>query len=195
MEAYTYSKALTQRERTEAVALITLVFKRAGYISDETEQSSLSTRVLRGEAATFLAKKGDLLCGTLSVFDDGPLGVPLEDIFAPEISELRNAGKKLAEVGQFAVYDPRNDVTMPVGINPALGLFKLVFAYAKANKIDTLCITVNPKHERFYHAMGFVRWERECSYAAVNGHPAVGMTLDLHIAEKGPVGLLRKLLF
>jgi hypothetical protein len=89
---------------------------------------------------------GPLPVSALSAYADGPAGLPLETVYHPQIQELRNAGRKLIEVGLFA--DRREHLN-----RSAEGLFELMRfghyfgAYMEA---DDIIIGVHPRHAPFY---------------------------------------------
>jgi hypothetical protein len=74
------------------------------------------------------------------------------------------------------------------GFGPLRTLVQTVAVYAaRIARIDTLCVTVNPRHVRFYERrLGFERFGPPRAYDAVNGAPAVPLALDLQRALTTP---------
>jgi hypothetical protein len=59
---------------------------------------------------------------------------------------------------------------------------RLVLYAERLGRVDDLCVTVHPRHFRFYERLGFSRLGAVKEYAAVNGAPAVALRLDLRVA-------------
>ena len=57
-----------------------------------------TTRVL-------LANRGQQLCGTLSLIEDGAMGLPIEQLYPAEIWRLRRLEKRVAELACFALVE------------------------------------------------------------------------------------------
>lgn len=136
-------------------------------------------RYLDGPSAvTFGLFEKDTIYGTISVVVDSAAGLPMDSIYADELAPWRSEGKKLAEVVQFAV---DNDIFTAVsGKKPspfeAAPLFRAVLTYALKTHIDYLCISINPKHDRFYGLLGFKQFGKLKHYDSVDA-PAIPRAL------------------
>jgi hypothetical protein len=141
------------------------------------------------QTAVILACLGPLLVGTLSVYADGPIGLPLDSVYHPEIEVLRQSGRRLMEVGLFA--DRREHMN-----RSADGLFELMryaYYFALQMKVDDAIIGVHPRHAPFYmRLMGFERIGAVRSYPTVKDRAVVllrGRVRDVTTMESAPKGL------
>ncbi len=180
----------SQKGLQQAADLVQFEYEKDGYVKvlEKDERVPISKYNKESSSFTFLAKNEELVLGTVSLVCDGKFGIPLDSIFAQEMQLLRAKGKKCAEISQLAI---RRDAVDLLGLNQRkiqmlllLPLFKLVFYCAKACEIDTLCITINPKHDKFYLALGFEPLGEEKTYEAVGGAPALLRKLELDRASE-----------
>lgn len=171
-----YGLARTTDERLGAFRLIHQAYVRAGL----GQESSLGLRVTKYQiqptSQVFVGMLGSDVVSTVSLIGDGPLGLPMESMFAPEVAELREQGEKLSEVSCLA--DRRQDVRRFL---PAFQeMTRLMAQFARYEGIGNLLITVNPRHVKFYtHYLGFVPISRritDCPH--VQNHPAVALRLE-----------------
>jgi hypothetical protein len=171
-----YGLARTTEERLGAFRLVHLAYLRAGL----GQPSPLSLRVTRHQiqpqSQIFVGAVGGEVVTTVSLIGDGPLGLPMETMFGPEVAELREQGERLSEVSCLA--DRRQDVRRFL---PAFrDMTRLMAQFARYEGIGNLLITVNPRHVKFYtHYLGFVPISRritDCPH--VQNHPAVALRLE-----------------
>ncbi|MBU6214716.1 hypothetical protein KGM48_02625 [Patescibacteria group bacterium] len=158
----------TDGERRAAMDLVRRAYEAEGYrVTD-----SISKYLDAPGARTFGLFRNETLIGTLSIVPDTE-GLPMDSLYARELAPWRASGKTLAEVVQFAV--DRNERHSPFAAAP---LFAAVLTYARQLGVDYLCISINPKHDRFYSLLGFKKIGEEKQYAAVNA-PAIARALPL----------------
>jgi len=127
----------------------------------------------------FVAKAGSQVVGTLSLVQDSPVGLPMDDIYREELGGVRAQGRRLCEVSALAI----DQEYRKSGVGILMRLVRLMMIYAAhINQLDDMCIAVNPRHADFYlkafrssRRLGAVK-----EYRKVNGAPAVGIHLDLH---------------
>ena len=157
----------TDAEHGTAREVVRRQYEKQGYISDGR---GIASYLETPDAATFGLFYDETLCGTISIVFDSPKGLPMDSTYADELAPWRAAGKKLAEVVQFAAdneaYANVSGEKAPAFLTTPL--FAAVFSRALRENVDYLCITVNPKHERFYRLLGFVRIGGPKQYASVN---------------------------
>jgi hypothetical protein len=116
--------------------------------------------------------------GTVSLYYDGPKGLPCDELYGDELDELRRRGRRPVEVTRLAVSElhRRNPVVLA-------RLFNFIFLHAYVVRRQTdFVIEVNPRHVRYYEkTLCFqpIGPERPCP--RVGGAPAVLMRLDLDI--------------
>ncbi len=125
----------------------------------------------------FIARSSSQVVGTVSLVPDSPELMPCDALYHRELAPLRAAGRRLGEVSSLAVDDGRR----APGLSIVRSLVQVVAIYAsRIARVDDLCITVNPRHAKFYEALlGFQRFGAPKAYGAVRGAPAVAMRLDL----------------
>ena len=153
-----------------------------GYMTPTPSGRRLSVHHALPTTKVFVANRLDRLVGTLTLVQDSLLGLPLDDLYRDEVAELRDRGRRIAEVAALATAgDCRR-----TGIAVVSHLMRMVVTYAlKIAGINDLCITVNPRHVEFYRTcLRFEAIGPERAYGKVNGAPAVAMRLDLDVARE-----------
>lgn len=124
----------------------------------------------------FVCKSGGDVIGTVSLILDSLLELPCDELYRHELAPLRAAGRRLAEVSALAVDERWRSADLEV----LMRLVHLVVVYARRiAQVDDLCITVNPRHARFYELLRFRRFGAIKAHPAVLDAPAVPLMLDL----------------
>ena len=119
-----------------------------------------------------VATRGRHIVGTLSVIEDGELGLPVVPLYATEVTRLCRPGRRIVELTCFAT-------TRAAGTQSRTVLRQLLgsaIQLAARRKIDYFIICVHPRHARFYmHRLGFIHLGplRCCPW--VLDQPAVAM--------------------
>lgn len=132
-------------------------------------QALAATRMFRVTAAA-------RVIATVTLIPDSVLGLPMDALYGAELRPLRAEGRRLAEVSSLAAAPGTGPVTV------AHLMSRLVLYAEHLGRVDDLCVTVHPRHTRFYERLGFSRLGSVKEYAAVNGAPAVALRLDLRLA-------------
>ncbi|HUF91061.1 MAG TPA: hypothetical protein VMR23_01715 [Candidatus Limnocylindria bacterium] len=163
-------------ERDACFRLVHAQYVERGY----TERDPSGRRLLLHQAlpATrmFRATSAARVVATVSLVPDSVLGLPMDDLYAAELRPLRTAGRRLAEVSALAAAPGAGSATVA-------GLLSRLVLYAeRLGRVDDLCVTVHPRHARFYERLGFSPLGPVRQYEAVNGAPAVALRLDLRLA-------------
>lgn len=186
MDQVVYSRAESEGEIEEAFSLVYQEYKKSDYIncSEAEFKSKIPFSYFLSSSATFLAKINDIIAGTISLVVDSDRGLPMDEVYREELDKLRGQNKKIAEVCRLAtssdfLLEKRNSGTSINNLSLLLSLFKLVLHHAVGQKIDNLCIAINPKHNSFYSALGFEDIGGLKYYSSVNDAPALAKTLDL----------------
>lgn len=88
--------------------------------------------------------EGKQVVGTLTLVQDSPLGLPVEQVCGEDIASLRASGAQLAEVIALAISPEfrRHNVMMY--------LYKAMFEFARLNGVTDICCAVTPRHIEFY---------------------------------------------
>ncbi len=175
---FTFKIATELEELEQAFRLIYRAYRLKGFIHPKTSGMHLMQQHAHPLSTTFVGKLKDRVVITMSVFTDSEMGLPMDTLYKNELDRLRNKGRFIAEVGNFASEPAvrKGNQLLPMMMN------NLMSRYAKKHlRLDDLVITVNPAHEFIYkHIILFKRIGEVRSYDTVNGHLAVPMLLDLN---------------
>lgn len=101
-----YKIATTAQEMEDALSLVFKEYAKRGLISPARYQSPIRVgvnHILREETKIFVGVKNGEVIITLSAFKDSPLGLPMDGGYGAEADALRAQGRKIGEVGYFAV--------------------------------------------------------------------------------------------
>lgn len=177
-------RCLVARRRRELRDAFRIIYER--YVRDGlTNRNSFGLRILPHQLLdtswVLLAKRDQETLGTLSLIEDGAMGLPMEQLYPAEIWTLRRQKLRLAELACFATLDQSAAATMTV----LRVLLQSACEIAFRNEIEELLICVHPKRARFYEKrLGFeeVGPLRHCPW--VCGHPAVAMKLTLQAGSR-----------
>jgi hypothetical protein len=172
--------AETSREYEQALALVYEEYVQSGYIPNPNPDGMVfSVHHLLPETTVFIAKSYETVISTLTqVFDSEHFGLPMDCIYREELAELRDKGRKIAELGSLATNKEFR------WQNLFMYLCQLMYWFARERGVNDLCITVNPKHVRFYKTIFlFEKFGPEKQYPKVAA-PAVLMRLDVGGFEK-----------
>jgi hypothetical protein len=125
----------------------------------------------------FVARAQGRVVGTASVIEDSPLGLPMEDVFGPEVAALRRNGRRIAEISALAMDGDRRAYGLPALIR----LLRLIVVYAlEVAGLDDLCMVVRPQHAPFYQQLSACRiMGAPRDYPKVHIEGAVALRLDL----------------
>lgn len=138
--------AETQDEHEQAFALVYQAYVQSGYIPNPSPDGKVSSIYsFLPETFIFIAKSYQSVISTLTqIFDSKLFGLPLDSMYREELKELREKGRTIAEIGALAT---KKDFRWQ---NLFMVLCQIMYWYARYKKVSDLCITVNPKHFRFY---------------------------------------------
>jgi acyl carrier protein len=174
--------ASTEDEWNDARTLVHRIYVREGYIDPESSRALIGEYIGKNTTTTFLGYMGDALVGTISVAEDASGGLPMDQIFRDEVDTLREEGKVIGEVCQFAIDDALVALHTTTGSSRndlSLKFFGCVLTHARERGITHYCFSVNPKHARFYELIGSERIGDEKQYPSVNMAPALAYVLDI----------------
>jgi hypothetical protein len=109
----------------------------------EADGRKLDLRHALPSTRVFVAKAWPLVVGTVSLFQDSPLGLPLETEHLDAVSSLRRTGRRLAEVSHLAVDVANQTESLAV----IMRLLRMVLVYAaEVAHLDELCLVVPPRY-------------------------------------------------
>lgn len=173
--------AETKTELSQAFKIVYKEYFSSGYVKDEHPSEMLyDIYSLLPTTSVFVFKSFTDVLSTMSLYDDNDhLGLPLDALYKDKVDELRGQGRRVAEIGALATPKRRRSLGIMIYLS------KAVFNYLKINHVNDVCITVNPKHTRFYRdILLFKDFGEERTYGKV-GAPAVLLRVDFdEYAEK-----------
>jgi hypothetical protein len=167
------------RDRETFDAAFRLVHDRyvwRDYMAPDPSGRRINLRHALPSTRVFVARAADQVVGTVSVFQDSALGLPIDDLYRPELDLLRNEGRQLVEASHLATA-PEGRL---IGIALVMRLFRVMLLYlAEFTGVDDLCLAVSPRHAAFYES--FIECEviGDVRFYETVGVPAVAMRLDL----------------
>lgn len=183
-------------EKRQARTIVLAEYARSGYIFSEDARTDVpgvlpsDVAVASSSGVTLVIPAEGRIVGTVSVVLDSPDGFPMDSLYHTELEALRQSGHRLAEVVQLAT-DQEFVAGLPGiggGISLLLPLFQGVLRIGKERGVDGFCITVNPKHDRFYTEIGFVPIGPERQYEALGGAPTLPKVFYWQSALEHPEG-------
>ncbi len=167
-------------ELEEALRLVHDKYVRSGYMDPHPTGIRVGAHYAVPTTTSYISQVSDEVVGTVTLFMDSALGLPLDPLYADLADTLRATGRRIGEVGMLA--DRRDKLERSISI--LLDLMKFVSSTARGEHLDDLLITVNPKHAKFYQrllcfkAFGPVR-----RYEAVGNAPAVLLRISNEDAQ------------
>lgn len=171
-----YKIAETRDEYEQAFKLLHDTYQREGILEQTPSGMKVTLHALMPTTTVFVALEDDRVVGTLALVEDSDMGLPMEDLYPGEIRVLRQAKRRLAEVGSLA-FERR---FRHCGV--ALVLYGLMFRWARHWRgVDDIVITVNPSaRDYFTTTLGFVPIGPVRSYPRFVNAPAVALRMNLH---------------
>jgi hypothetical protein len=187
-EALTFRVARDLKEVIASWRVVYDVYVRSGFIHPNPYLIHTTPHVLSTSSAVFHSAIGDEVESTLTAMVDGPMGLPLDSVFRPELDAFRQRGRRLTEYGLFAhtrqlanpemerraeaCKEARRESEARVQ-SSIVHLMRLAFYFALTRNSSDFVVGVHPKHARFYtRAFGFKQIGPVKTYATVN-HRAV----------------------
>ena len=172
--------AETRDELEQTFSLAYREYSKSGYISEPKPSKLLfSIYNIHPETVVFIAKSYLTVISTLTqIFDSELFGLPMDVLYREELDALRSQKRKVAELS--ALVTPKEARWK----NIFMQLCQVMYHYTFYKEVDDLCITVNPKHVRFYKTIFlFEDLGPERYYPKVNA-PAVALRLNMDTVEK-----------
>ena len=173
--------ARTPDDLAAAFRLLHDSYVRAGLDTPNERRLRITPYHLLPSTEVFVAKlQGEVIATITMVADTQQAGLPLDAMYRDDVNQLRDSGRRLAEIGCMA--DRRES---PAQFLKLFGEFsKLSAQVATARGIDALVGATHPRHARFYiRSLGYESFAgiKECTYA--QGNLAVGLVQDFQRIE------------
>jgi hypothetical protein len=175
--------ASDRSELESAFRLLASSYQARGYEMPSTKLFRYTPYHVLPDTITLVAKDQGRVVATLSLVPDTSLlGLPMECIYGPEIADLRQNGRRMAEATSLA----DRDLSAREFILVFKTFIKLVMQYHVRQGGDSWVITVNPRHRGFYlKVLGFQPLGPCRSYPLVQDHPAEAFLLDADLLRSG----------
>ena len=167
-------------EFSQAFGLVYKEYLSSGYIPEpKTTEILYNIYHLLPETTVFIAKSYLTVVSTLTqIFDSDLFGLPMDLLYRKELDSLREKDRKIAEITGLATQKSFR------WKNIFMYLCKAMLWHARYHGVNDLCITVNPKHVRFYkNIFLFEQFGPEKHYSSVNA-PAVPLRLNMDDIDK-----------
>lgn len=174
--------ASNREELRAAFELVARNYQAVGYEGSMACKVRFTPYHALPDSVAFIAKHADQVLMTMTLVPDNTLlGLPLESLYREEVARLRGARRRLAEVISLAA---DKDLDRREFRHVFLAMSRLLFQYHLTHGGDTLVITVNPHHSKYYtKTMGYQPLGPQRSYPEVQGHPAEAYLLDAELAK------------
>jgi hypothetical protein len=175
------------RSRSDLIGAFQILYNayvRAGLASENPHMLRLSPYHLLPTTEVFVAKLGDTVTSTMTLVFDSDAGLPMDAIYHDEISKLREAGCRIAEIGCLA--DRRKSAVRFIKV---FGEFaRLLAQVTRLHEIDSVVVATHPRHAGFYErSFGFRQLGelKTCPY--VKNHPAVALIFEFERVRNTPL--------
>jgi len=202
-----YKIATTPQEMEGALTLVFKEYAKRGLIvrKNYKHEIRISPHHILPETRIFVGLKADEVIITMSTFLDSPLNLPLDSGYHDEFQTLRNQGRKIGEVGYFAVKSGlfRGKKRAKVNfekLNFILTLFRMGLQYGLYHTgTDDACFVTNPDPKRkFFKYFPIEKFGEVKHYGFDEMHfkpkPAIAKRMDLRelrAAIRNPFMLLK----
>jgi len=121
-------------------------------------------------SATVCGKIKQMIVSTLTVIEDGPLKLPLDNVYPDQLNELRDSGRRLVEVGLFADRRDTLDRRAPALIEA----LRFAMYFSLYRDATDAVIGVHPHHAPFYRRLvAFEKAGPTTTYKSVRDKPVV----------------------
>lgn len=188
MPGVAYKVAETREEREQAFRLVHDSYVKSNLIDPSPYGMRVTPFHLLPTTDVFIATLGDQVIYTVTLISDDELGLPLEDLYAPEIDSLRRRGLFLSEVSCLASRD--GVFSQKEMFDVFVNLMSLMAQYARQNELDRFLIAVHPRHMRLYQRLlGFEQIGPQRMYPSVRYNPAVPAEHDFAALDRNPYKL------
>jgi hypothetical protein len=178
LRSLTVKEADTVAELEAVARLAHEAYVSRGIMAPHPAGVRVTPHFLCSTTRTFIAKRGEVVVGALSLsMDRSPLPVPMDKIYRPQVDALRARKRKIGEIGGLCIAKGSRRLGISFLLN------KIVLRSAgEIYGLDDVVIAVHPDAEEFYRAtMHFETVGPVCEYPGLSKSAlAVAMRLDLN---------------
>lgn len=145
--------ARTVDEYVASMGLVYDGYLKRGLMQPHEARVRMTPYLALPQTVVFVALERGAVSGTVSLVPDGPMGLPMQKIYASEVAAVRAEGRVIAEVGALCVADSKRGAGIPFLLYKTMWL-----AASRLLGIDDLLIAVHPSAADLYCAT--LRFER-----------------------------------
>jgi hypothetical protein len=163
-------------EVESSLRLVYAAYRQRGLIAANLSELRITPYHLLPTTEVLIATRGKRVVCTATLVHDNPrLGLPMESMYADEVSQRRAFGLRLAEASCLA-----DDPDEKPPLHALVRLMALTIQCAYRRGVAELLAAMHPHHADFYTGfLGFEAFGEVRSCPAVRDHPAVALALDL----------------
>lgn len=173
-----YRIADTVSEKKEALNLIKSNYLKSGLINNKSKNNHISQWHYMTVSTVFIAVKSEKIIATLTLIEDGFVGIPIEHTFANEIYKLRK-NAKIAEISHFAQHC--ECLLKGYSFKVFIQLVRIMFQYSVFKGVQRFVIATHPKHFKLYTKfLEFTQVGQEKKYDLVCDNPAIAGYHNIH---------------
>jgi hypothetical protein len=178
----TFRVASSPHDRLGAFHLVYRRYREAGLIESNPFKIRVTPFHLEPTTTVFVGRDEHVVHCTVTLVQDGCLGLPMETIFPEEVGQRRSQGLSLAEVSCLSF---RGGLSCSESWSLFLGLNRLLAQFARRHGVDALLIAIHPRHLPIYQRMmGFVQIGGARTYPSVCNNPAVACSLEFERVDR-----------
>jgi hypothetical protein len=154
-------EAVTAHEKKPAASLITSEYANLGYFPENSQQKAAQVLCELSSYKVWIAKRGNDVLATLGYTSNKVL--PMDAIYGPELSRIRDQGIAIGEVGMFACNQKRCTLI--------LHLMARMFQ-AASQEVNALAITIHPRHlNKFGKRNSFGFYVEQLGFQLIDPNP------------------------
>lgn len=170
-----FKLAATRDEREQAFRILHDVYVGRGLCDPCPGGLKMSLFSFLPTTAIFIGIRDGIVLGTMSLIEDSPLGLPMDELYGAEVAQLRSRGRRIAEIGALAVQNGARGRGFTLMLNSLMFRWALFY-----RRVDDLLCTVHPKSADLYRTLYlFEPLGGERTYATLKNAPALLLRLDL----------------
>lgn len=144
--ALRFGVATSLADVVDAWRLVYRAYRRIEIIPPNAQGIFTSGWAVGSHVAVLAGWMGARIVSTLTVIPDSGNGLPLDEVYAPQLNKLRDAGATLIEYGLFA--DRRANLMR--GRESLLQMMAWAYHFSMLRDMTDCVIGVHPHHARFY---------------------------------------------
>ena len=166
----TYSVATTREDVETALRLVHDRYVATGMTAPHPSGMRISAYHRAPTTKIIAVKDGARVVGTMAMVLDSPAGLPVDAVAKAELDALRSRGAVLMEGSGIGVADGYK------GLPVMMGMFKMLFGYARARQVTDIVCGAMPHHVAFYRRKILFR-----SLGKMRPYPGLSVLVQAHI--------------